>query len=57
MFGHATFPDHAAALAHIRTTLTRAHLAGALPRFEGPLRVSTTNTMFVATKVGAEGCE
>lgn len=48
MAGHATFPDHAAAVAHIRTTLTRAHLADRLPHFDGPLRVSTTNTMFVA---------
>ncbi|MCZ4496466.1 MAG: hypothetical protein JWM25_1049 [Thermoleophilia bacterium] len=50
MFGHATFPDHAAAVAHIKTTLTRAHLADRLPHFEGPLRVTTTNTMFVATR-------
>ena len=48
MAGHATFPDHAAAVAHILTSLTRAHLADRLEPFEGPLRVSTTNTMFVA---------
>jgi SAM-dependent methyltransferase len=48
MAGHATFPDHAAAVAHIRTTLTRAHLADRLPHFDGPLTVSTTNTLFVA---------
>lgn len=48
MAGHATFPDHAAAVAHIRTTLTRAHLVDQLPHFDGPLRVSTTNTMFIA---------
>ncbi len=48
MAGHATFPDYAAALAHIQTSLTRAHLADRLPHFDGPLRVSTTNTMFVA---------
>jgi len=52
MAAHATFPDHDAAVAHIRTTLTRAHLADRLPEFEGPLRVSTSNTMFVATKLG-----
>lgn len=50
MPGIATFPDHAAAVAHIRTTLTRAHLADRLPRFEGPLAVSTTNTMFIARR-------
>ena len=50
MTGHATFPDHEAAVAHIKTTLTRAHLADQLPYFEGPLRVSTSNTMFVATR-------
>ena len=50
MFGHATFPDREAALRHIRSTLTRAHLAERLPRFEGPLRVTTTNSMFVATR-------
>ncbi|MCW2955954.1 MAG: class SAM-dependent methyltransferase [Thermoleophilia bacterium] len=49
MAGHATFPDHGAAVAHIRTTLTRAHLADRLPAFDGPLRVSTSNTMFIAT--------
>jgi hypothetical protein len=27
MPGRATFPDHAAAVAHIRTSLTRSHLA------------------------------
>lgn len=48
MAGHATFPDHAAAVAHIATSLTRSHLAGSLPAFDGPLRVSTTNTMFIA---------
>jgi SAM-dependent methyltransferase len=48
MAGHATFPDHAAAVAHIRTSLTRSHLADRLPYFDGPLRVSTTNTMFIA---------
>lgn len=49
MAGHATFPDHDAAVAHIRTSLTRSHLADQLPHFEGTLRVSTTNTMFIAT--------
>jgi SAM-dependent methyltransferase len=48
MAGHAIFPDHAAAVAHIRTTLTRSHLADRLPRFDGPLRVTTSNSMFVA---------
>ena len=48
MAGLATFPDHAAAVAHIQTSLTRAHLADRLPYFEGPLRVTTTNAMFVA---------
>jgi SAM-dependent methyltransferase len=50
MAGHATFPDHAAAVAHIRTTLTRHHLAEQLPYFEGPLTVSTSNSMFVARR-------
>lgn len=48
MAGHATFPDHAAAVAHIRTTLTRAHLADRLPHFDGPLRTTTSNSLFVA---------
>ncbi|MEO6866626.1 MAG: class I SAM-dependent methyltransferase [Gaiellales bacterium] len=52
MHGHATFPDRAAAQRHIRTTLTRSHLADQLPDFEGPLRVSTTNVMFVAHRGG-----
>jgi SAM-dependent methyltransferase len=50
MAGHATFPDHEAAVAHIRTTLTRHHLADQLPYFEGPLTVSTSNSMFVARR-------
>jgi SAM-dependent methyltransferase len=50
MAGHATLPDHAAALAHIRTTLTRSHLAERLDYFDGPLRVSTSNAMFVARR-------
>lgn len=50
MAGHATFPDHAAAVAHIRTTLTRAHLADRLPWFDGPLRATTSNAMFVARR-------
>jgi SAM-dependent methyltransferase len=50
MAGHATFPDYDAALAHVRTTLTRAHLAERLPRFDGPLRVTTSNAMFVARR-------
>lgn len=50
MAGHATFPDHAAAVAHIRTTLTRSHLADRLPYFEGPLRVTTSNSMFIARR-------
>lgn len=50
MAGHATFPDRDAAVAHIRTTLTRHHLADQLPRFDGPLRVTTSNSMFVARK-------
>lgn len=50
MAGHATFPSHAAAVAHIRTTLTRAHLADQLPPFDGPLTVTTNNSMFVARR-------
>jgi SAM-dependent methyltransferase len=50
MAGHATFPSHDAAVAHIRTTLTRAHLADRLPYFEGPLRVTTSNSMFIARR-------
>jgi SAM-dependent methyltransferase len=50
MAGTATFPSHEAAVAHIRTTLTRAHLAERLPHFDGPLRVTTSNSMFVARR-------
>ncbi|MCW2924635.1 MAG: class SAM-dependent methyltransferase [Thermoleophilia bacterium] len=50
MAGHATFPSHAHAVAHIRTTLTRAHLADQLPYFDGPLSASTSNSMFIATR-------
>ncbi|MCW2928623.1 MAG: class SAM-dependent methyltransferase [Thermoleophilia bacterium] len=50
MAGTATFPDHAAAVRHVRTSLTRAHLADQLEPFDGPLRVTTTNTMFVARR-------
>jgi SAM-dependent methyltransferase len=50
MHGHATFPSYQAARTHIESSLTRAHLAGNLPHFDGPLRVTTTNVLFVATK-------
>lgn len=55
MGGHATFPDHAAAVRHIRATLTRAHLAERLEPFDGPLRVTTDNVMFVARRDDAHG--
>lgn len=50
MAGHAVFPDYEAAAAHVRASLTRAHLVDRLPRFSGPLRVSTSNTMFIGTR-------
>jgi hypothetical protein len=48
MSGVATFPDHDSAVRHIRASLTRAHLADALSSFAGTLRVTTSNTMFIA---------
>lgn len=48
MAGTATFPNHAAAVAHIKTTLTRAHLASKLEYFEGALKTTTSNVMFIA---------
>ena len=48
--GTATFPDHAAAVAYMTSTLTRGHLASQLPHFEGPLAAGTHNVVFVATR-------
>lgn len=50
LHGHATIPDRAAAIEYMEATLTRGHLAASLPEFEGPLRASTTNVVFVATR-------
>ncbi|MBC7645026.1 MAG: class I SAM-dependent methyltransferase [Thermoleophilia bacterium] len=50
LVGTATFPDYAAAISYMESTLTRAHLAPQLPRFEGPLEVSTHNVVFIAER-------
>lgn len=46
--GTAVFPDHAAAVEYMLSTLTRKHLASELEVFDGPLHATTTNSVFVA---------
>jgi SAM-dependent methyltransferase len=46
--GRVTFADWAAANAYVSASVTRGHLAGKLPRFEGPLECSLIVSVFVA---------
>lgn len=46
--GTVVFPGHAEAVQYIRATLTRAHLADTLPHFDGELRATSHNSIFIA---------
>ena len=48
--GWVTFRDRAAVCEYIASTVTRAHLAATLPAFDGPVRASRRNSVFVAEK-------
>jgi SAM-dependent methyltransferase len=45
-----TFPDHERARAYVAASITRRHLADRLPAFEGPLRCTARQTVFVASR-------
>jgi SAM-dependent methyltransferase len=47
-----TFPDPAAVRRFVAAQMTRAHLAGNVPEFEGPFRADAHHTVFVAEKAG-----
>lgn len=44
------FPDYVAARRYVEATVSRAHLAERLPRFEGPLRARRSVSVFVAER-------
>jgi hypothetical protein len=48
MGGSVLFPDRDAVVEHVSSTLTRAHLTHRVPEFDGPLRVTSDNVLFVA---------
>ena len=45
-----TFPDHDRARAYVAASITRRHLADRLPPFDGPLRCTARQTVFVASR-------
>jgi len=45
-----TFPDHDRARAYVAASITRRHLADRLPPFDGPLRCTARQTIFVAAQ-------
>ena len=51
--GTVTFADWDAARAYVASSITRAHLADELPRFEGPLAATRFSVVFVAEKAAA----
>jgi SAM-dependent methyltransferase len=48
--GEVTFPDWAAARAHVAASPIRGHLADGLPRFDGPLVARRRVSVFVADR-------
>lgn len=48
--GDLTFPDHEAARTYVAASPVRSHLAGRLPRFDGPLVARRRVSVFVADK-------